>query len=60
MTGDEDERRATSNLIAAIVLLLLAIAAIWLLRFLDDRRKLQACLEAGRRDCLSRFDPSVE
>jgi len=39
--------------------LVLAIAAIWLLNFLDEKRKIQACVEAGRRDCLQRFDPSA-
>ena len=59
MNDDEDERRKTSNLAAAVVLLLVAIAAIALTRFLDEKRKLQACLEAGRSDCLRRFDPEV-
>ena len=47
------------NAFAAIAILILAIAAIWLLGFLDDKRKVQACLEAGRRDCLQRFDPAA-
>ena len=54
---EEDERRRTANLAAAAVLLALAVAAIWLVRFLDERRKLEECLEAGRADCLGRFDP---
>ena len=53
------ERRTFVNLVAAIAMLILAIAAIWLLGFLDDKRKVQACLEAGRRDCLQRFDPAA-
>jgi hypothetical protein len=56
---DEDGRRKTANLAAAAVLLALAIAAIWLVRFLDERRKLEACLEAARTDCLRRFDPAA-
>ena len=55
----ERERRTFVNLVAAIAMLILAIAAIWLLGFLDDKRKVQACLEAGRRDCLQRFDPAA-
>jgi len=39
--------------------LMLAIAAIWLLGFLDEKRKIQACIEAGRPDCLQRFDPAA-
>ena len=56
---EEREQRAFVNLVAAIAILILAISAIWLLGFLDDKRKLQACLEAGRRDCLQRFDPAA-
>ena len=55
----EREHRAFVNLVAAIAILILAISAIWLLGFLDDKRKVQACLEAGRRDCLQRFDPAA-
>ena len=55
----EREQRTFVNLVAAIAILILAISAIWLLGFLDDKRKLQACLEAGRRDCLQRFDPAA-
>ena len=53
----EREHRTFVNLAAAIAILILAISAIWLLGFLDEKRKVQACLEAGRRDCLQRFDP---
>jgi hypothetical protein len=56
---EENQHRAFVNLVAAITVLALAIAAIWLLGFLDDKRKIQACLEAGRRDCLQRFDASA-
>jgi len=56
---DEREHRTFVNLVAAIAVLVLAIAAIWLLNFLDEKRKIQACVEAGRRDCLQRFDPSA-
>jgi hypothetical protein len=56
---EESQHRTFVNLLAAITVLLLAIAAIWLLGFLDDKRRIQACLEAGRRDCLQRFDPSA-
>ena len=56
---EESQHRTFVNLVAAITVLMLAIAAIWLLGFLDDKRKIQACVEAGRRDCLQRFDPSA-
>ncbi len=65
MSGDpagekeEREHRVFVNLLAAIAVLLLAVAAIWLLVSLDDNRKIQACVEAGRSDCLQRFDPEA-
>jgi len=55
----ENERRKTVNLVAAITLLLLLIGGYWLMNYLEQRRKLEMCLEAGRRDCLNQFDPSV-
>jgi hypothetical protein len=57
---EERERRTLVNLLAAIALLFLAISAVWLMRFLDERRKLELCIEAGRRDCLRRFDPVAQ
>ena len=56
---EDRQHRTFVNLLAAIAVLAIAIGAIWLLGFLDDKRKLQACIEAGRRDCLQRFDPSA-
>jgi hypothetical protein len=55
----EREHRMFVNLVAAIAILILAISAIWLIGFLDEKRKVQACMEAGRRDCLQRFDPAA-
>ena len=46
----EREHRIFVNLVAAIAILILAISAIWLLGFLDDRRKIQT---------LQRFDPTA-
>ena len=56
---EESQHRTLVNLFAGAAVLMLAIAAIWLLGFLDEKRKIQACIEAGRRDCLQRFDPSA-
>ena len=53
------ERRTFSNLLAAIMVLALAVAGIWLLNFLDEKRKIQSCIEAGRRDCLRTYDPAA-
>ncbi len=57
--AQEREHRTFVNLAAAIALLTLAISMIWLLEFLDDKRKLTACIEAGRRDCLQKFEPAA-
>ncbi len=57
--SQERQHRTFVNLVAAITVLVLAIVAVRLLGFLDDSRKIQACVEAGRRDCLQRFDPSA-
>jgi hypothetical protein len=58
---DEDDRRTLTNLLAAIAMLLVAIAAICRTRVLDEqRRNLVACVEAGRRDCLRRVDADME
>jgi hypothetical protein len=57
---EDRERRTLVNLLAAIALLLLAIAAISVMRFLDERRKIEMCIEGGRGDCLRRFDPAAQ
>jgi hypothetical protein len=50
---DDGESRTLINLVAAIFLLLLAIAMVWVVKTMDDRRKLQRCLDSGRRDCVA-------
>ncbi len=57
--AEERQHRTFVNLVAAIAVLALAVAAIWLMGFMDEKRKVQACIEAGRRDCLQRFDPAA-
>jgi hypothetical protein len=52
---DEGHRNLV-NLIAAIFVLVLAIVAIWVFKSLDEHRKLDNCLAAGRRDCLPLSD----
>ena len=49
---EERQHRVFVNLVVAAFLLLLAIAAIWVFRSLDDQRKLQNCLNSGRRNCV--------
>jgi hypothetical protein len=49
---DERQHRTLVNLVVAVFLLLLAIAIIWVFRSLDDQRRLQNCLNSGRRNCV--------
>ena len=49
---DERAHRTFVNLAAAAFLLLLAIAIIWVFKTLDDQRKLQDCLNSGRKNCV--------
>jgi hypothetical protein len=48
---DERCRRVFVNLAAAAFLLALAIAVIWVVMALDAHRKLENCLNSGRRNC---------
>jgi hypothetical protein len=47
----DNEHRTLVNLVAVIAILVLAIGAIWVMRELDQSRKIEQCLEMGRRDC---------
>ena len=48
---EEAAHRRMVNLVAAIAILALMAAAFWVIRAMDQSRKAEACLEAGRRDC---------
>ena len=50
--AEERAHRTFVNLAAAAFLLLLAIIFIWVFKSLDDQRKLQNCLNSGRRNCV--------
>ena len=49
---EERQHRTFVNLVVAAFLLLLAIAIIWVFKSLDDNRRLQNCLNSGRRNCV--------
>lgn len=55
---EDQAHRTLVNLIAAVFVLVLAIAAFWLLKTLDERRRLENCLASGRRDCIPIEDVS--
>jgi hypothetical protein len=56
---DDDDRRTRANLIAIVAVLLIAGGAYWLLKTLDEHRKLMDCVASGRRDCLERIEPAA-
>jgi hypothetical protein len=55
---DERRRRVFVNLAAAAFLLALAIAVIWVVMALDAHRKLENCLNSGRRNCEEIAEPA--
>jgi hypothetical protein len=46
----EAERRRT-NLILLLVAVAVVVVGVWLVNWMIDQRKLQECLESGRRNC---------
>ena len=62
MTTPDDTdyaHRRLVNLVAAIALLVLAIILVVAMNMLDNQRRLQRCLDSGRRDCLAIPTPPV-
>jgi hypothetical protein len=55
----DDDSRTRANVFAIIAVLLLAAGALWLIRSLDEHRKLMDCVASGRRDCLERIEPAA-
>ncbi len=49
----DDDHRTRTNLYAAVAVLLIAIAAFLVFNRLDEQRKLQRCVDSGRRDCFA-------
>ena len=47
------------NLVAAIALLVIAIGLVVALNMIDNQRKLQRCVDSGRRDCFAIPTPPV-
>jgi hypothetical protein len=55
---EDRQHRVFVNLAAAAFLLALAIAVIWVVMSLDARRKLENCLNSGRRNCEEILQPA--
>ena len=51
-------RRTTVNLAAVIALLVLGALLYWALDLIDRQRKLERCLNTGRRDCGDQLSPT--
>lgn len=47
------------NLVAAIALLAIAIVFVVAMNMIDSQRKLQRCVDSGRRDCFAIQTPPV-
>ena len=56
--AEDRQHRVFVNLAAAAFLLALAIAIIWVVMSLDARRKLENCLNSGRRNCEELAQPA--
>jgi hypothetical protein len=51
---DDDEEPQSSgrgNIAAIIAVVVLAAIGYWAFHYIDQQRKLQNCLDSGRRDC---------
>ncbi len=62
MTAPDDTdyaHRRTVNLVAAIAILVLAIILVVAVNMLDEQRRMQRCVDSGRRDCLTIPTPPV-
>ncbi len=51
--------RRTVNLVAAVTLLVLAIIVVVAMNMLDEQRRMQRCVDSGRRDCFAIPTPPV-
>ncbi len=51
--GEDQEPQASGrgNFVAIIAVIVLVILGYWAFNYIDQQRKLQNCLDSGRRDC---------
>jgi hypothetical protein len=53
-SGGEDEEPRSSgrgNIVAIIAVVVIAALGYWAFNYIDQQRKMQNCLDSGRRDC---------
>jgi hypothetical protein len=58
---DEDRLRMRQNVAAFVVIAAIVVLGTWLIASLQDYSRLQACIEAGHRNCLpieAKYQPS--
>ena len=55
---EEPQATGRGNLAAVIAVIVLAALGYWAFHYLDEQRKLQNCIDSGRRDCV-RLDNSA-
>ncbi len=57
--GNEEPRTGgRGNFAAIIAVIVLVILGYWAFNYLDQQRKLQNCLDSGRRDCGQAVNPA--
>ena len=49
--GDEPDASRRGNIAAIIAVIVLAALGYWAFHYIDQQRKLQNCLDSGRRNC---------
>ena len=49
---ESEAERRRSNLILLLVAAAIVAVGVWLVNWLIDQRKLEECLESGRRNCV--------
>jgi hypothetical protein len=54
--GEEHESSGRGNLFALIAIVVLIALGYWAFAWLDQQRKLQNCLDSGRRNCGQTID----
>jgi hypothetical protein len=51
--NDEPHSSGRGNVAAIIAVVVLAVIGYWVFHYIDHQRKMQNCLDSGRRDCES-------